>query len=123
MKMVSTNYPALRFMLRVHGKAGPKFTGQKGLRRQHGYTVFPWSWEHKLMLARHRATFALALYILRRDFETNREPFKVSNVAAAQYGVDRKRKNDALRELEALGLIYVQWRSRKTPIVRLRQRA
>jgi hypothetical protein len=54
-----------------------------------------------LLKAKHRATFVVALYLLRRDWEVHHAPIKVTSIATAQLGVDRKRKREALDELGA----------------------
>jgi hypothetical protein len=110
--------PARRFMLHVQGRAGPRFHRPK-VPRRHGFTAFPDTWEYRLRGAKHKATYALALYILRRDWETNGEPVKVTNVAMKERGVDRWRKQEGLDELEALGLVRVRRRLRKYPTVTL----
>jgi hypothetical protein len=52
-----------------------------------------------------------------RTFSSN--TFTIPNGALMQYGVSRKVKYLALRQLEEAGLITVDWRSRKTPMVTL----
>jgi hypothetical protein len=113
---------ARRFMLHVQGKAGPKFGRPKQKRRQL-FTSFPDRWEEALSESKHAATFKVALYLLRRDWELNRGPIKVSNVALAERGVDRRQKWRALAELEALELIRVQRRPSRSPVVTLRNRS
>jgi hypothetical protein len=112
---------ARRLMLHVQGKAGPRFNRPK-VPRRHGFTTFPDTWEYRLRGAKHKATYAVALYILRRDWETNGEPLKVTNVAMKGRGISRQRKWEALNELEALGLIQVRSRFSRSPIVTLRIR-
>jgi hypothetical protein len=108
-------------MLKVKGKAGPAFRMPK-VPRRHGFTAFPDTWEYKLRGTTNKAIYAVALYILRRDWETNKEPVKVSNVAMKERGIDRRRKWEALGELEVLGLIRVQRRFKRSPLVTLRLR-
>jgi hypothetical protein len=110
---------ARRNLLRTKGKAGPKRFGTARVPRRYRFTMFPDKWRIALREARHVATYRVAIYLLRRDWETNGEPIKVTNVAMAEEGVDRWRKKEALEELEALGLIRVQWRDRKSPITTL----
>jgi hypothetical protein len=113
---------ALRFMLHVQGKAGPKWGRPRKPLRRHGFTSVPDSWEYRLRDARHKATWPVALYILRRSWETNGEPFRVTNVAMKERGIDRHRKQEALEELEALGLIWVLRHYRRSPKVGLRMK-
>jgi hypothetical protein len=112
---------ARRFLLKVKGKAGTAF-GVLKMPRRHGFTAFPNTWEYKLRGTTSRAIYAVAIYILRRDWETNGEPVKVTNVAMNERGIDRRRKWEALTELEELGLIRVQRRPDRSPIVTLRVR-
>jgi hypothetical protein len=46
-----------------------------------------------------------------------RQPVKLANAALKQMGICRNLKLRVLRELEALGLIAVEWRSKKSPII------
>jgi hypothetical protein len=112
---------ARRTMLRIKGKAGPRFGVPKTPRR-HGFTALPDTWEYKLRESKHKVTIFVAIYILRRDWETNGEPVKVTNVAMKGRGISRQRKWEALNELEALGLIQVRSRFSRSPIVTLRIR-
>ena len=121
MREVRNINTARRFLLHVQGKAGPRFNRPK-VPRRHGFTAFPDTWEYRLRGANHKATYAVALYILRRDWETNGDPVKVTNVAMKERGVDRWRKQEGLGELKALGLIWVLRRPRKSPVVTLRIR-
>jgi hypothetical protein len=113
---------ARRNLLRTKGKAGPKRFNPVKVPRRHRFTMFPDKWRIALREAKHIATYRLAIYLLRRDWETNGEPIKVTNIAMAEEGVDRRRKREALAELEALGLIKVQRRADRSPFVTLRAR-
>jgi hypothetical protein len=50
---------------------------------------------------------------------TGNKKVAVPNGVLAKLGVSRRVKPFALRQLEAAGLITVEWRARKTPIVTL----
>ena len=80
---------ARRTMLRIQGKAGLRLGVPKTPRRR-GFTAFPDTWEYKLRGAKHKATIFVAIYILRRDWETNGEPVKVANVAMKERGISRQ---------------------------------
>lgn len=60
------------------------------------------------------------LWLLHQAWKTGKKTIIVPNGALAEYGVSRKVKYSALRQLEEAGLIIVEWRSRKTPVVTLR---
>jgi hypothetical protein len=93
----------------------------KGLiRRSVGrFTKFPHVWEDCLGTCSHICTYRVAHYLLRRYWETHNERIKLPSKGLGLRGVDRRRKRIALQELEALGLILVERRGRRSPIVRL----
>jgi hypothetical protein len=84
------------------------------------FTMVPDSWEIKLRGCRHNATYPVAVFLLRQHWKTKERPIKVPNTALAKRGVDRYAKWRALQELEELGLIRVERRSNKSPIVIVR---
>ncbi len=57
------------------------------------------------------------LWLLHQAWKTGSKTVAVPNGALLKYGVSRKIKRAALRQLEAAGLIAVERRSRKTPTV------
>jgi hypothetical protein len=81
------------------------------------FTILPDSWEIKLRGCRHKATYPVAVFLLRQHWKTKGRPFKVPNLALAERSVDRYAKWRALEELEELGLIQVERRSNRSPIV------
>ncbi len=85
-------------------------------RRQHFIKV-PWVWAERLAHARHIATYRVALHVLYRHWKGGGVPFTLSNTAMVAEGVTRWRKWEALKELEQLGLITVERRSRRAPRV------
>ena len=50
---------------------------------------------------------------------TGKMAIVVTNTALTQYGVGRMSKHRALQHLEKVGLITVEWRSRKNPVATL----
>jgi hypothetical protein len=82
-----------------------------------GFTIVPDNWEIKLRGCTHKATYPVAVFLLRQHWKTKDRPIKVPNTALADRGVDRYAKWRALQELEELGLIRVERRSNKSPIV------
>lgn len=81
------------------------------------FTILPDTWEIKLRGCRHKATYPVAVFLLRQHWKTKGRPFKVPNLALAERSVDRYAKWRALEELEELGLIQVERRSNRSPIV------
>ena len=57
------------------------------------------------------------LYILHKVKLRGEGTVQIANKTLAEWGVSRHAKVRALRELEAVGLISVEWRGRRTPIV------
>jgi hypothetical protein len=61
----------------------------------------------------------LYLWLVHQTRKTGGRTVAVTNGVLAKYGVSREIKRRALRELEAGGLITIERRSRKTPLVTL----
>jgi hypothetical protein len=112
-----------RLRLRITGKLEPRLGAKAPPPRRGGFIAVPYGWEYRLREAKRGAVvYPVALYILRRDWETDRAPVKVSNVAMERLGLSRQSKWRALKELEALGLIHVQEAYGKNPVVTIRVR-
>jgi len=97
-------------------KVKPK---QRQKRQSEGFTLLPDSWQFKLRGYKHKATYPVAIFLLRQDWRTEGQPAKVSNAALKEMKIDRYAKWDALNELEELGLIRVHRRPNRSPIVTL----
>ena len=85
-------------------------------RQRQQFVMVPWVWVESLKEARHVATYRLALFVLYQHWKTNK-PVLASNVALKALGVPRRSKYRAIRELERLGLIRVEWRRRRSPVI------
>ena len=59
------------------------------------------------------------LWLICKARTKNTTTIRIPNGALAEYGISRKVKYLALQQLEQAGLITVEWKSRKTPIVTL----
>ena len=71
-----------------------------------------------LQRARNLATLKIYHELLRKDFfEAHGRSFKFGNGVLDDLGINRQGKSVALRELEALGLISVKFRDKKSPVV------
>jgi hypothetical protein len=89
------------------------------LRKRDTFIRTPFSWWEKLSGCRGQ-TLAVALYIIHLDWKSQgRRPVTLANGALDSYGISRRTKWRALKELERLGLISVERRVRKSPIIRV----
>jgi hypothetical protein len=81
----------------------------------------PFSWWEKLSGC-HGQTLAVALFIIHLDWKSRGcRPVKLANGALDSYGISRRTKWRALKELESLGLITVERRVGKSPIIQILQ--
>jgi hypothetical protein len=85
------------------------------LKRDGHFIRVPWPWVERLAAIQNGACWAVALRILYDNWRHKGKPFTLSNGAVP--GVSRYGKYRALRELEKLGLIIVQRRPRKSPVI------
>jgi hypothetical protein len=86
-------------------------------RRQH-FVKVPWAWIDKLNGA-SGSTYRVALSLLYLHWKGRGGPIKLANGALLFDGVSRYSKWRVLNDLERRGLITVERRSRKSPLVRL----
>jgi hypothetical protein len=59
------------------------------------------------------------LWILHQSWQRQSSTVTVTNTALKKYGINRMTKHRALKELEAIGAIMVDWRGKKNPVVTL----
>jgi hypothetical protein len=57
------------------------------------------------------------IWLLHRTWQQQTPSVVVSTAALRKYGISRETKRTALKRLEAAGLITVEWRANKNPIV------
>jgi hypothetical protein len=68
---------------------------------------------------RHVATWKLAACVLFLDWKGGGEPVTLSNVVLNEWGLPQGRtKRKALAELEALGLVSVERRAKRSPLLK-----
>jgi hypothetical protein len=80
--------------------------------------MVPLVWVERLSTAKHRATWPVACELLRRHSLNGNGPISLPNGhLETKFRVNRTQKWEALRELERLGLIHVECRPRKSPVV------
>jgi hypothetical protein len=77
----------------------------------------PWVWADRLKEARHISTYRVALHLLYEHWRNGGLTIKLSNSALKEEGIKRRRKWEGLRELEQLGLIAIERRPRKAPLI------
>jgi hypothetical protein len=98
----------------------PKTGGQpkrKASEWKRYYTLFPYSWQERLRGCKAGSIFLLALYLLYEHWRSGGHRIRLSNGVLAAEGVGRNAKLDGLRELERRGLVQVEWRPRRAPLV------
>jgi hypothetical protein len=77
----------------------------------------PWEWVQRLNGASGQ-TYRLALQLLYLHWKNRGAPIKLTNSLLVLNSIPAQTKRRALRELQRRGLISVEWRLRKSPIVR-----
>jgi hypothetical protein len=83
------------------------------------FVQVPMRWYEKLAnpVPTCRCTCLVALYVLYLNWKNGGKPFKLANGMLAYDGISPDSKWRALKELERRGLIAVEWRKRKSPII------
>lgn len=88
-------------------------------KRQQHFIQVPWSWVERLPGAAGH-TYLVALHLLYLHWKGNGGPIKLPNGMLKIDGVSRQSKWRALVDLERRGLIVVERRHSKSPVVRLK---
>jgi hypothetical protein len=112
---------------------GPERIGPDGIRerkvlpgkrrRRQPFVMVPLAWIEQLSKPKHRASWPVALELLRRNLRHNGQPFPLANgQLEAKFRINRTQKWEALRELEQLDLIRIENRPRKSPMVTISNR-
>jgi hypothetical protein len=65
------------------------------------------------------AQLAVLVELAHQRFKTHENPVSLASKALKAVGIERWAKSDALIGLEAMGLISVEWRCGKSPLVTL----
>jgi hypothetical protein len=76
----------------------------------------PWLWHEKLIGAPGQ-TWRLADVVLYFHWKTGGEPFKLARGLRGMEAMPRMTRLRALHDLERRGLVSVEWRKNKSPIV------
>jgi hypothetical protein len=106
-----------RFEVEIHNTGVPA-TKARRLRPETFATV-PLQWAAQALAATNNRKAMVAVWLIYRAWQTKSSTFVVPNTALADYGVTRKVKYLALRQLATAGLITVKWQSRRSPVVTL----
>jgi hypothetical protein len=94
--------------------------GQKIRRKREGtFAVVPLQWAAKGLIAMNTPKAVVLVWLIYRSWQRKSPTFDVPNGALAGLGVSPDAKVRALRQLATAGLIKVEWRLRKSPIVTL----
>jgi hypothetical protein len=81
------------------------------------FIKFPRMWMERLRASRSLATYKVALCLLFRNWKARGRPFPLTNTVLSEERVSWQAKWRALRELEELGLIRVEERPNRSPLV------
>jgi hypothetical protein len=84
------------------------------------FVKVPISWKDQLTAARCAVTYHVALELLHRsNYVEHARTIRFANVGLTPIGITPRRKWQALAELERLGLVRIDRRPRKSPMVTL----
>jgi hypothetical protein len=81
------------------------------------FVVLPLSWAAEASAATNCQKAMVWMWLVHQVRKTRTTTVTIPNRALAKYGISRRVKSLALRQLEEAGLISVERRPRKTPIV------
>jgi len=93
-------------------------TPRKISRRRRYFVQVPWTWRERLDGATGH-TVLLAMDLLYLHWKGDGQPIKLANGMLRIDGISRQSKWRALRDLERRGLVVVECRPNRSPIVRL----
>jgi hypothetical protein len=88
-------------------------------RREDAFVQVPLAVATRAAAAMKSPKMMIWLYLLYRAWQTKSTTVTVSTDALIAYGVNRRTKSRALRQLEVAGLITIKRASRRTPVVTL----
>jgi hypothetical protein len=91
--------------------------GSARRQRREPFAAIPLAWAARATTATNCPKAMVWVWLIHRAWKMRSGTVAVPNGALAEYGVTRKVKNNALRQLERAGLIAVERRPRKTPVV------
>ena len=88
-------------------------------KRREQFVMMPMAWYEKLAnsVPTGRCTCLVACYLLHLHWKNDGKPFKLANGMLAYDGISPDSKLRAVKDLERRGLITVEWRNKKSPII------
>jgi hypothetical protein len=107
--------------LKLNQEAWPErraVTPRKIARRREHFVMVPWTWVEELSGATGQ-TWHLTMHLLYLHWKGKGAPIKLANGMLKIDGISRASKWRALAELERRGLITVERRPSRSPIIRL----
>lgn len=87
--------------------------------RREPFVLVPLSWIAAAAEATHSPTTVVLIELLYASWKAHSPTFPLPNGQLRKLGVSRETKRRILRDLERAGMILVERRNRKTPIVTL----
>ena len=102
-------------MVREHWAVIPK----KIQKRREHFVIVPWTWVERLNGAQGK-TYSVAHHLLYLSWKGKGTPIKLPNGMLQIDGISRASKWRALAELEQRGLINIERRRGRSPIIHLR---
>jgi hypothetical protein len=104
---------------RVKPAEGPLPNGhRRRARNSEHFVMVPLGWLARLNGA-FGQTWHLTIVLLYLHWRDNGRPITLANCTVKGDGIPRETKRRALRDLERRGLVRVDWRQRKSPIVQV----
>ena len=88
-------------------------------RLEQQFIKVPVGWFDKLTETKRRATWPVALHLLRLSWKKNSNTVSLPNSGLKEWGITRRQKFEALKELAAKKLVTVEGSERKSPRVTL----
>jgi hypothetical protein len=86
-------------------------------KRRQQFVLVPLAAADALGKACRDKIWPLYLHLVHETWKANGKPVKIANGFLVMLGIDRFAKNRALKKLEKLGLVRVEWRVRRSPLV------
>jgi hypothetical protein len=92
-------------------------TPTKIRKRRENFVILPIIWWERLATCKSHHTYHIAIYLLHLHWKNFGKPFTMANGMLGYDGVSRQTKWRALSVLERLGLITIERRHRKSPVI------
>jgi len=88
-------------------------------RSEDAFAMIPLAKAAKIYKATHQPKAMVVALLYYEAWKAKGKPFKLSNERLEAYGVKRWTKYRAFAEMEANGIIQVEWRGKEAPIITL----